>query len=203
MADDEAHEELDELLTEHSLVTFRYYAQHAGVPVSRAKEVLQTYADARTRTVDRVHVVYLVGGIPKSEGANGCAGRPPPHGRRVEGALDESCHPPPLHRCAPLRRSSMQYKLVPQERLNDEKETFSPLTACHAYSVHSAKPQSGEALYVLNQTQDRNLYDKVSAWPRRVHAARVRGAAVCHPHAVLPPPRRLSSEAMWRAPVGS
>ena len=31
---------LDDLLSHHSLVTFRYYAQHAGLPVTDAKEAL-------------------------------------------------------------------------------------------------------------------------------------------------------------------
>ena len=31
-------EAIDELLSQHSVCTFRFYAQHAGVPASEAKE---------------------------------------------------------------------------------------------------------------------------------------------------------------------
>ena len=52
-----------ELLSQHSLVTFRFYAQHNDVPVSEAKDALREYADANR---GKIHVVYLVGGASKA-----------------------------------------------------------------------------------------------------------------------------------------
>ena len=57
MAD--AHEELEQLLDEHGLCSFRFYAQHAHVSTESAKEVLKSYAEAHAGSV---HVVYLLGG---------------------------------------------------------------------------------------------------------------------------------------------
>ena len=54
-----------ELLSQHSLVTFRFYAQHAGVPVSDAKEALASYAAANP---GKVTTTFLVGGVRKAEG---------------------------------------------------------------------------------------------------------------------------------------
>lgn len=62
------HEALAGLLDEHSLVTFRYFAQHVGVPVSAAKEALESYAEANDAAA-----TFLVGGTRK--GAAGCAQR--------------------------------------------------------------------------------------------------------------------------------
>ena len=39
---------------------------------------------------------------------------------------------------------------------------------CHVYSVHAAKPSSGEALWSLNHQQDRGLYAQVSSHRRRL-----------------------------------
>ena len=59
---------LDDLLSHHSLVTFRYYAQHAGLPVTDAKEALREYADSHK---GEVHVVHLLGGQRKTESGDG------------------------------------------------------------------------------------------------------------------------------------
>lgn len=59
-----AFEDLSELLAQNSLVTFRFYAQHANVPVGQAKKLLQEYADANK---GQVHVVFLVGGVLKGD----------------------------------------------------------------------------------------------------------------------------------------
>ena len=56
----EMTEAIDELLSQHSVCTFRFYAQHAGVPASEAKEAFQTYAEERQ---GKVHVVHLLGGV--------------------------------------------------------------------------------------------------------------------------------------------
>ena len=71
-------------------------------------------------------------------------------------------HGPPPHTSAvSIARSSIKYQLVPQEKLEEAKVAFDSVTACHPYSLHSSGAQSGDALYVLNQTQDRKLYDGV------------------------------------------
>ena len=114
--------DLDSLLSKHSLVTFRFYAQHAGLPSAEAKVALQSYADEHCG----VHTVYLVGGM-----------------RKVEG-----------------RAGMLEYKLVPDEKLDAAKDQFESLTACHAYSLHAAPVTSGEPLYILNHTQDRKLFDE-------------------------------------------
>ena len=117
-----------ELLSQNSLVTFRFYAQHASVSVSEAKKVLQEYADANK---GKVHTTYLVGGMCKSEAV----------------------------------KKGMQYKLVAEDALDDAKAEFEQVTACHPYSLHAAPATSSEPLYILNQTQDRQLYDKLSHGP--------------------------------------
>jgi len=166
----EDHEELEELLSQNELVTFRYYAQHASVPVSRAKEVLRSYAEAHrpkkgVATDGVVHAVYLLGGSVKD--GNG----------------------------------AMKYRLVSEEHLTDAKATFEPLTACHIYSLHTAKATSGEPLYVLNQTQDRKLYDTLGKGPNclldnrwssvkcAAAVVRKRKARAEPPAAVAPPPK--------------
>ena len=117
---------LDDLLSHHSLVTFRYYAQHAGLPVTDAKEALREYADSHK---GEVHVVHLLGGQRKTESGDG----------------------------------PLEYKLVPEEQLEETKELFEPLTACHPYSIHAKKAESGEKLFLLNHGQDRDLYDELRA----------------------------------------
>ena len=66
-------QEVAELLEEHSLLTFRYLSQHAHLPVARAKELLQSYADAHR--ADGVHLVYLVGGVCRGDAPSGCVWR--------------------------------------------------------------------------------------------------------------------------------
>lgn len=61
--------------------------------------------------------------------------------------------------------SSMRYTLVQDDKLDATKAAFEPLTACHLYSLHSGGATSGEALYILNHGQDRELYDGVSRPP--------------------------------------
>ena len=58
----------------------------------------------------------------------------------------------------------MTYKLVQEDALDDAKAEFESVSACHVYSLHSQRATSSEPLYVLNQTQDRKLYDKVCAF---------------------------------------
>lgn len=75
MAEHNDHDDLDELLSEHSLVTFRYYAQHASIPVSRAKEILKAYAEVHrpkkgVAPEGVVYAVYLLGGTIKD--GRGC-----------------------------------------------------------------------------------------------------------------------------------
>jgi hypothetical protein len=126
---------LDELLSQNKLVTFRFLAQHAGVPVAEAKNALQKYADAHRGSA---HLVFLLGGVRKTEKGDG----------------------------------PLEYKLVAEERLDVAKEFYAPLTACHPYSLHVAPAESGEALFLLNHSQDRSLYEKVRAPPRAPFAAR-------------------------------
>jgi hypothetical protein len=150
---------LSQLLSKHSLVTFRFLAQHSELPVSEAKDVLQRFVDSNK---DKVHAVYLVGGM-----------------------MGES--------------SVIQYKLVPADNLADAKAQFDPLTACHPYSVHAAPATSGEPLYILNQTQDRELYEKLSDGPNclldnrwaavKCPAPTIRERKAKPPPAAPPPPR--------------
>ena len=51
----------------------------------------------------------------------------------------------------------VQYKLVEAAKLDEAKQAFESVT-CHVYSVHAAKPSSGEAMWSLNHQQDRGLY---------------------------------------------
>ena len=110
---------LAKLLDEHSMVTFRYLAQHMGMPVTDAKDALEAYAKAHH---GEVHAVYLVSAASES---------------------------------------GLSYKLVAEEHL--EEASKGQFSAIHPYSLH-AKPAtgSGEALFILNHTQDRKLYNALS-----------------------------------------
>ena len=63
---------------------------------------------------------------------------------------------------APVMCHSVQYKLVEAAKLEEAKQAFESVT-CHVYSVHAARPSSGEAMWSLNHQQDRGLYAKVTA----------------------------------------
>ena len=52
--------EVDELLSKHSVLTFRFLAQEAEMPVSDAKAALEAYAKENE---GKCHVVYLLGGL--------------------------------------------------------------------------------------------------------------------------------------------
>ena len=91
------------LLAEHSLVTFRFYAQEAGVPASEAKDALRSYAEAHP---GEVHVVHLLGGVRKAEGGEGAL----EYKLVPEAELEEAkalfepltaCHPYSLHATPP------------------------------------------------------------------------------------------------------
>jgi hypothetical protein len=56
----------------------------------------------------------------------------------------------------------VQYKLVEAAQLEEAKQAFESVTS-HVYSVHVARPSSGEAMWSLNHQQDRGLYAKVPA----------------------------------------
>ena len=57
--DAEVSSALDAVLDEQRVVTFRYLAQHHGMPVEKAKKALQAYAKAHAGSV---HALYMVGG---------------------------------------------------------------------------------------------------------------------------------------------
>ena len=63
---------------------------------------------------------------------------------------------------APVVRHRVRYKLVEAAKLEEAKQAFESVT-CHVYSVHAARPSSGEAMWSLNHQQDRGLYAKVPA----------------------------------------
>ena len=65
-----SHEQLAALLDEHSLVTYRYYAQHADVSVTDAKEALRAYHEANAGS--GLTAIYMVGG--SRAGGNGGMG---------------------------------------------------------------------------------------------------------------------------------
>lgn len=136
-----------ELLSQHSLVTFRFYAQHAGVPVADAKEALTEYAAANK---GKVNTTFLVGGTTKAEGQS---------------------------------TGAMAYKLVAEANLDEAKAQFESVSSCHPYALHAAAepPTSSEPLYILNQTQDRKLYDELAQGPNCLldnRWASVKGPAV-------------------------
>ena len=56
--------DLAEILSQHSLVTFRYYAQHVGMPVADAKQALSEYAAANK---GKVTTTFLLAGVPKGD----------------------------------------------------------------------------------------------------------------------------------------
>ena len=92
-------EAIDELLSQHSVCTFRFYAQHAGVPASEAKEAFQTYAEERQ---GKVHVVHLLGGVLKSAGVDGALQYQLVPDDKLEAAKElfepvTACHPYSLH----------------------------------------------------------------------------------------------------------
>ena len=63
---------------------------------------------------------------------------------------------------APVVCHRVRYKLVEAAKLEEAKQAFESVT-CHVYSVHAARPSSGEAMWSLNHQQDRGLYAKVPA----------------------------------------
>ena len=90
----------------------------------------------------------------------------------------------------------MQYQLVPEENLTKGKAAFEPVTSCHAYSLHAARATSGEALYVLNHGQDRQLYDDLKKSPNCLLDNR--WAAVKCPAAVMRPAKAPKAVDMRR-----
>ena len=76
---------------------------------------------------------------------------------------------------APVVRHRVRYKLVEAAKLEEAKQAFESVT-CHVYSVHAARPSSGEAMWSLNHQQDRGLYAKVPAAAASPPALTVPGA---------------------------
>ena len=141
--------QLSDALASNQLVTFKWYAQQYGVPAEEAKAALQEFVEANAFA----HAVYLLVGSIK--GDNWCAS---------PACVRHGTHTPRLSRCArrrPVCRRSVQYKLVEAAKLEEAKQAFESVT-CHVYSVHTARPSSGEAIWNLNHQQDRGLYAKVT-----------------------------------------
>ena len=81
--------------------------------------------------------------------------------------------------------------LVEAAKLEEAKQAFESVTS-HVYSVHAARPSSGEAMRSLNHQQDRGLYAKVTAAASSPGRSGVEHPT-CYSAAHAPPPIVRSS----------